>query len=121
MDSKKQLLKSIRRGFDKELKSSVKDISIVSNSNANTSYDPVTGVVGNSGTPILGRGMFRNYSSKYVDGIRVKMTDQKVTLIQDEWSSYTPNEGDLIDDTYRVIRVSQDAFGATWTLQVRSE
>lgn len=121
MSLKKQLLKTIRRSFNKEHKAAVRDISIVPNNNSNTTYDPTTGTVTNTATPINGRGMFRKYKSKYVDGIRVQMTDQKLTLIQDEWSSYEPNEGDLIDDTYRVINVDQDAYGAIWTLQIRSE
>ena len=112
----------LKRTFSHEFKNSVVMVSIAQESNVYTSYDPATGVTTNLSTPIVNRGMLRSYKSKYIDHNKVQQTDRKLTLIQSEWLSYTPQEGDTVTigaNIWNVISVAEDAFSVSWTLQLR--
>ena len=122
MTTKPYALKMLKRVFDYEFKDAVVEASIVQESNTNSSYDPATGQVTNSGTPVVNRGLLRRYKTKYIDHNRVQQADRKLTLIQSEWSTYVPEEGDKVtigSQEWNVVSVTEDALDISWSLQLR--
>lgn len=91
-------------------------------------YDPSTGTTTGGTVTYAGRGVFGNYLAKEIDGSLIQTTDEKLLILQNElFISATgvpnltraePQIGDTIGGK-RVLNVSQDPAGATWTVQLR--
>lgn len=92
-------------------------------------YDPVTGVVSPSLITYGGRGVFGSYESKEIDGSLILATDEKLLILQNEvfitesgvstTDPAVPAIGDIIAGK-RVMHVSRDPAGATFTVQLRA-
>lgn len=91
-------------------------------------YDPDAGTAPEIVTSYSGRGVFGSYLSRETDGSLIQTTDAKLTILQNELfillegvpstSIAVPAIGDVINGK-RVLNVSQDPAGATWTVQLR--
>jgi len=91
-------------------------------------YDPSTGTTTGGTITYTGRGTFGSYLAKEIDGSLIQTTDEKLLILQNELfisaaglPTTTPAEpklGDIIA-AKRVLNVSQDPAGATWTVQLR--
>ena len=83
-------------------------------------YNPATGGVEAMGPPVTyrGRGVFTGYRAQDIDGTLILSTDLKLKALQAE-VAVEPKVGDKINGR-TVFRVSQDAAGATWALQLRA-
>ena len=122
MTVKPYALKMLKRVFDYEFKDAVVQASITQESNTNTTYNPSTGTVTNSGTPVVNRGLLRRYKSKYIDHNKVQQSDRKLTLIQSEWLTYIPEEGDKVtigSQEWNVVSITEDSVNVSWSLQLR--
>lgn len=91
-------------------------------------YDPSNGTTTGGTVTYTGRGVFGSYLAKEIDGSLIQTTDEKLLILQNELfisaaglPTTTPAEpkiGDTIASK-RVLNVSQDPAGATWTVQLR--
>lgn len=91
-------------------------------------YDPSTGTTTGGTVIYTGRGVFGSYLAKEVDGSLIQTTDEKLLILQNELfitaaglptaAPAEPKIGDIIASK-RVLNVSQDPAGATWTVQLR--
>lgn len=91
-------------------------------------YDPDSGTAPEVVTNYSGRGIFGSYLSREIDGSLIQTTDEKLTILQNELFIFlagvpsktiaVPLIGDVINGK-RVLNVSQDPAGATWTVQLR--
>lgn len=91
-------------------------------------YDPSTGTTTGGTATYTGRGVFGSYLAKEIDGSLIQTTDEKLLILQNELFISTaglptatpaePKIGDTIASK-RVLNVSQDPAGATWTVQLR--
>lgn len=91
-------------------------------------YDPSTGTTTGGTVTYTGRGVFGSYLGKEIDGSLIQTTDVKLLILQNELfvsiagattpTSAEPKIGDTVGGQ-RVLNVSQDPAGATWTVQLR--
>lgn len=59
-------------------------------------YDPATGsAVAGTTQDFPGRGRLGNYSSRAIDGVRIKVGDRQLTFQPTDWS-YEPKIGDIL-------------------------
>lgn len=90
-------------------------------------YDP-DNPSGEIVTNYAGRGVFGGYLAREIDGTLIETTDVKLLVLQNELLQVVAGEvaavvvepkiGDHVSGK-RVLNVSQDPAGATWTLQLR--
>jgi hypothetical protein len=91
-------------------------------------YDPDLGGAPEVTTTYGGRGVFGSFLAKEIDGSLIQTTDKKLLVLQNELFvsevgvptavPAAPAIGDVVNGL-RVINVSSDPAGATWTAQLR--
>lgn len=92
-------------------------------------YDPdLGGETPETTITYMGRGVLGSYLSKEIDGSLIQTTDKKLLVLQNELfvsedgmptaAPAEPAIGDIVNGM-RVMNVSADPAGATWTAQLR--
>lgn len=91
-------------------------------------YDPETGTTPQTIIGYQGRGVFSGFRSFEIDGARIRATDTKLTVLQNEiWRTEDGEVTDTpevpkVDDVINgltVLDVRKDPVGATWVAQMR--
>jgi len=126
MGLRDDLQRDLGEAFDTDLADAVKPVSAVRT--VQGEYDPDSPTLGETVTNYVGRGVFGKYLSKEIDGTLIQTTDEKLTILQNELfiallgepteTRAVPEINDIIGGK-RVMNVSQDPAGATWTVQLR--
>jgi hypothetical protein len=102
------LAKSVKRLLSSRLGRDV----VLKREDDGSTYDVTTGsTTGGSETTETFRGAFTNYNQDEVDGTRITEKDSKL-LLQGEGSTMVPQTGDLVDDTYRIVRARKIEDGS---------
>lgn len=116
---KEQLTREIERAFMREFKTSLKDVNYYRPS-PDSELDPVTGeyTEGVGGVDENIKALFRKPRGRIVDGVTITNDDMKVTVMQ-KWLSVEPEENDVINDEWRVIKHTGDAADVLWNIYVR--
>ncbi len=106
----------IAAAFDTDLADAVQDFTgkrvIVGQ------LDPVTDTQTSTTIEYTGRGVFADYETNEVDGIKILRTDTKLIALQNEVTEI-PAIGDKINGLFDVINVGSDPADVSLTIQLR--
>ena len=83
IDAKATLVRDIERAFLRDMRSFLKPVNITRNA-TNGVFDPIEEVTsgGTDGIDLDTKGIFRKYKKSLIDGVNIKYTDLKLTVIQ---------------------------------------
>jgi hypothetical protein len=83
-------------------------------------FDPVTETYtgGTNGLDESVKGMFRKIKSSLVDKMNLTIDDRKFTILQDD-VTFTPEENDVLDGQWRVVKYNEDNAGVFYNIYVR--
>lgn len=83
-------------------------------------FDPVTETYTGGTDPIdqTVSGMFRKIKTSLVDKMNLTMDDRKFTILQDDLA-FTPEENDVLDGQWRVLKFDEDNASVFYNIYVR--
>jgi hypothetical protein len=83
-------------------------------------FDPVTESYtgGTNGIDQTVNGMFRKIKSSLVDKLNLTLDDRKFTILQDDLT-FTPEENDVLDGEWRVVKYDEDNASVFYNIYVR--
>jgi hypothetical protein len=83
-------------------------------------FDPVTETYtgGTNGIDQTVNGMFRKIKSSLVDKLNLTLDDRKFTILQDDLT-FTPEENDVLDGEWRVVKYDEDNASVFYNIYVR--
>lgn len=119
IDFKNTLVRDIEISFQRDMRSFLKPVNIKRPA-TDSVYDPVeeSESGGTNSINVNTQGVYRKYKKYQIDDINIKYGDIKLTILQ-SYIDFEPQPNDIINDSYRVIRKSEDAASCFYTMQLR--
>ena len=115
-DVKKEMQRTFHRDFATMLRTTSYERAATDGS-----FDRVTETYtgGTNGFQESLQALWRKPKGKIVDGINVHVTDKKVTFLQDDVPTLTPQLNDVLDGKWRIILIESDPADVFWSVYVR--